>query len=71
MGYRLMLTHPLQRTHHGHAVMLLISVVGLSAPCSLKCTEHQAVQQAMGALGGAEEVTPLGEHLTAMPVDPR
>lgn len=25
----------------------------------------------MGALGAAEEVTPLGEHLTAMPVDPR
>jgi HrpA-like RNA helicase len=27
--------------------------------------------QAMGALGGGEEVTPLGQHMTAMPVDPR
>lgn len=27
--------------------------------------------QAMGALGAAEEVTPLGAHLTVMPVDPR
>lgn len=25
----------------------------------------------MGALGASEEVTPLGAHLTAMPVDPR
>lgn len=25
----------------------------------------------MGALDSAEAVTPLGEHLTAMPVDPR
>jgi len=27
--------------------------------------------KAMGALGAAEEVTPLGAHLTVMPVDPR
>jgi HrpA-like RNA helicase len=29
------------------------------------------MMQAMGALGGGEEVTPLGQHMTAMPVDPR
>lgn len=51
-------------------VMDLSAGHSLFAPISSQLLQNFHLQ-AMGALGPAEEVTPLGEHLTAMPVDPR
>ena len=41
----------------------------LPDPAHVQCSA--AVMKALGALSPAEELTPLGRHLTLMPLDPR